>query len=158
MEIERKYLVKEMPQDLDRMKVLHIEQAYVSPRPVIRVRHILSDGEESFILTVKGKGRKVREEHELDLDREAYERLLAKKEGILLKKDRYLIPLEEGLTAELDVYEAPYAALRTVEVEFASEEDMERFQAPDWFGQEVSEDEWYSNSYLCTHIDQESER
>ncbi len=153
MEIERKFLVKELPQGMADAKVLHIEQAYISPRPVIRVRHILSGGEESFILTVKGKGRKVREEHELDLDREAYERLLAKKEGILLKKDRYLIPLEGGLTAELDVYEAPYADLKTVEVEFPTEEAMEQFQAPDWFGAEVSEEEHYTNSYLCTNID-----
>ena len=152
MEIERKYLVKYLPEAMIGAKVEQIEQSYVSTRPVVRARRIQTEGEETFILTVKGGGMLVREEYELDMDREAYDRLVAKKDGIVLKKDRYLIPLDEELTAELDVYKEPYEGLFTVEVEFPSVEAMERFQAPDWFGEDISEDGRYKNSYLCTNI------
>ena len=158
MEIERKYLVKYMPEAMIGVQVEQIEQSYVSTSPVIRARRIRTEEKETFILTVKGKGMLVREEHELEMDRAAYDKLVAKRDGIILKKDRYLIPLDGELTAELDVYKAPYEGLYTVEVEFPSVEAMERFQAPDWFGEDVSEDGRYKNSYLCTNINQESER
>ena len=38
MEIERKYLVHEIPVDLTKYQVKHMEQMYVSVKPVIRIR------------------------------------------------------------------------------------------------------------------------
>ena len=45
-----------------------------------------------------------------------------KADGILISKTRYLVPEKDGLTIELDVFDAPYKGLYLAEVEFSSEE------------------------------------
>ena len=51
MEIERKYLIKELP-DLAQYTSHHITQGYLNTNPVVRVRE---DGDK-YYLTYKGKG------------------------------------------------------------------------------------------------------
>lgn len=38
MEIERKFLIKQMPEGYEAFPCRHIEQAYLCTRPVVRVR------------------------------------------------------------------------------------------------------------------------
>lgn len=89
-----------------------------------------------------------REEHEFPLSAEAFEHLLPKVDGILIDKIRYLIPLDETHTAELDVFQGTLAPLRLVEVEFESQEDADSFIGPDWFGDDVTNSGEYHNSNL----------
>ena len=93
----------------------------------------------------------VREEYNLPLTREAYEHLLPKIDGLLIAKTRYLIPLTDRLTAELDVFEGVLSALTLVEVEFDSVEEANAFVPPEWFGEDVTESGKYHNSYLSQH-------
>lgn len=88
MEIERKFLVKELPGELAQYPCRRIRQAYVSTDPVIRVRQMGED----YILTIKGEGFLQREEFELPLSGAQFKRLLAKSEGRSISKDRYCIP------------------------------------------------------------------
>ena len=60
MEIERKYLVHEIPVDLTKYQVKHMEQMYVSVKPVIRIRRT----DDRRVLTVKSKGLLSRQEFE----------------------------------------------------------------------------------------------
>lgn len=152
-EIERKYLVRQIPEDLSVYEVQEITQAYLCIKPVIRVRSIGRSGEVSYVLTVKGGGMVVREEHELPLEKEQYEFLLQKKEGRVISKKRYRIPLKDGHIAELDAFEGELAGLYTVEVEFESVEEMDSFTPPEWFGQDVSQDLRFKNSHLCISHD-----
>ncbi len=147
MEIERKYLVREIPPLAD-CRRLHMQQAYISVSPVIRVREIAEGEETQYVLTVKGPGFVVREEHELPLEPEEFEALMRKRDGRVIEKDRYLLPLTEELTAELDVFHGELEGLVTVEVEFADETAMQGFVPPAWFGTDVSNDIRYKNSYL----------
>ena len=156
MEIEKKYLVKELPEDLSSFPSRKLTQSYISRSPVIRLRKIeeeTSEGKtESYVLTVKGDGLSVREEFELPLREAQCEALRKKEEGRVLIKRRYLIPLkdEQGTerTAELDIFEGDFKGLRLVEVEFPSEEEMAAFCPPDWFGEDVSDSAAYHNSTL----------
>lgn len=66
----------------------------------------------------------------------------------MIEKTRYLIPLDNGLTAELDIFEGDLAPLCLVEVEFKSVDDANLFIAPDWFGTDVTQSGKYHNSYL----------
>ena len=75
----------------------------------------------------------VREEYNLPLTKEAYDHLVQKIDGRLIEKTRYLIPLDGGLTAELDVFEGDLAPLTLVEVEFDSVDAANEFTAPDRF-------------------------
>ena len=147
MEIERKFLTKVIPFDITAYPCKEITQAYISFSPTIRLRQ--SDGD--FILTVKGKGHLAREEFELSLSRAEYDRLLPKTEGTPVRKKRYLVPLNRGLTAEVDIYEGELAGLMTTEVEFPSLEEAEAFVAPDWFGKDVSEEKAYKNTSLSLY-------
>lgn len=143
MEIERKYLLKQVP-ELSGFPYHRIEQAYLCTGPVVRVRR----EDDSFYMTYKGKGMLAREEYNLPLTKEAYEHLKEKKDGNLIGKLRYLIPIEGGLLAEVDVFDPPFAPLIMAEVEFETEEQSNKFQPPEWFGKEVTFDRRYHNSYM----------
>ena len=144
MEIEKKYLLKEVP-DFGEFEYHKIEQAYLCTNPVVRVRR----EDESYYMTYKGSGMMSREEYNLPLNKESYEHVLKKADGNVISKTRYLIPLEGmGLTAEVDVFEAPFAPLVMAEVEFESKEQADQFIAPSWFGEEVTFDGKYHNSYM----------
>lgn len=143
MEIEKKYAPGELP-ELSSVRFLVIEQGYLTTNPVIRVRR----ENDEYYLTYKGAGMMAREEHNLPLTREAYETLRAKCDGNLIQKRRYLIPLEDGLTAELDVFEGAMKGLVMAEVEFDSLEQAESFVPPEWLGIEVTADPRYHNSNM----------
>lgn len=144
MEIERKFLILQLPADLDRYPSRRIEQAYLCTEPVVRIRR----QDDDYILTYKSAGMMAREEYNLPLTRESYLHLKEKADGIVLSKMRYLLPLPDGLTIELDVFDAPYETLRLAEVEFDSVEQANAFVAPDWFGEDVTYSGKFHNSYL----------
>ena len=144
MEIERKFLLKELP-DLTAFEFHKIEQAYLCTGPVVRVRR----EDDKYYMTYKGGGMMAREEYNLPLTKESYEHLRAKADGNVISKTRYLIPLEvQGLVAEVDVFEAPFAPLVLAEVEFESEAQAKAFVPPSWFGEDVTFDGRYHNSYM----------
>ena len=147
MEIERKYLVRRLPDDLSKYEAKKIAQGYLCTDPVVRIRR----PNDNYYMTYKGDGLMVREEYNLPLTREAYEHLLPKIDGLLIAKTRYLIPLTDRLTAELDVFEGVLSALTLVEVEFDSVEEANAFVPPEWFGEDVTESGKYHNSYLSQH-------
>jgi adenylate cyclase len=67
-----------------------------------------------------------------------------------VEKTRYEIPYGAHLI-ELDVYSGALEGLVVAEVEFGSEEESARFDPPDWFGSEVTDDVRYSNRSLAVH-------
>ena len=144
MEIERKYLIHKLPDALETYPSHEIEQGYLCTAPVVRIRR----QDDEYWLTYKSKGLMVREEYNLPLSREAYEHLRPKTDGILIAKTRYLIPLDKGLTAELDVFHDDYEGLLLAEVEFTTEEEAKSFTPPDWFGEDVTFSSTYHNSTL----------
>lgn len=161
MEIERKFTIKKMPENLESYPFHHIQQGYLCTSPVVRVRR----EDDEYILTYKGSGMLAREEYNLALNEEAYLHLLSKSDGNIISKKRYLIPLphpavREGfpappadyeLTIELDVFEPPFAPLVLAEVEFGSKEAAEAFDPPEWFDEDVTFRQEYHNSYMASH-------
>ena len=160
MEIEKKYLVKELP-DLSQFKCHEIEQGYLTRKPTLRIRK----KDDKYIFTYKSKIKgspediNVNDEVERPLTKEAYETLREKTEGYLLHKTRYLIPIRaeytermEGfpdeLTVELDVFHERLEGLVFAEIEFPSEAVAGHFLAPEWLGKDVSDDYRYRNGYL----------
>lgn len=142
-EIERKYLVRTLPENLDAYPYHEIEQGYLCTDPVVRIRR----QDDDYYLTYKSKGLMVREEYNLPLTAQSYAHLKTKIDGRLISKRRYLIPLAP-YTIELDVFRSPEKDLVLAEVEFPSEEAALSFQAPDWFGEDVTNSSRYHNSNL----------
>lgn len=145
MEIERKYLIKNLPHDLEQYSFRLIEQGYLCTEPVVRIRR----DNDKYELTYKSKGFMVREEHNLPLTSDAYEHLKAKVDGHIITKTRYMIPLAP-YTIELDVFGGVHAPLILAEVEFPSEEAANSFTPPAWFGEEVTYSTAYHNSTLSS--------
>jgi CYTH domain-containing protein len=146
VEIERKFLVSETP-DLAGTDSDEIEQGYLAIGAEGEVR--LRRRGEKLVLTAKRGAGISRDEAEIELDREAFERLWPLTEGRRLHKRRHVIPHGDR-TVELDVYEGDLSGLVVAEVEFPSEDEAGLFEPPDWIGEEVTGDERYLNETLAT--------
>jgi adenylate cyclase len=89
-----------------------------------------------------------REEYNLPLNEKSYNHLLTKADGNIITKTRYYIPIHNGLTAELDIFEGKFTNMTLVEVEFSSIDKANSFNPPEWFGKDVTHDGRFHNSYL----------
>lgn len=151
MEIERKFAVLKKPDNLEKYEVECIEQGYLCIKPTVRIRKFNSD----YSLNYKWKKRGLVEgvaiqniEYDMPLTKENYELLLNKIENNLLIKERYKIPLECGLVAEMDVFHGNLEGLVFLEVEFPDVESSEKFDPPEWFGKDISFDSRFDNTLL----------
>ncbi len=151
MEIERKYTITKLPENLASYPCHKLEQSYLNTSPVVRVRK----EDDTYYLTYKGSGLMTREEYNLPLTEEAYYHLREKADGRIITKTRYLIPLtdfvpenKDNLTIELDVFEGDLAPLIIAEIEFPSEEMANTFVPPSLFLEDVTFDSRYHNSNL----------
>lgn len=144
MEIERKFTIKKLPENLEDFQCKLIEQGYLCTKPVVRIRQ----ENDAYYLTYKGGGMMAREEYNLPLDKEAYEHLRPKIDGNLITKKRYCIPIEDGLTIELDIFEGCFEGVIIAEVEFDSVESANAWIAPEWFKADVTFDKKYHNSVM----------
>ncbi len=147
MEIERKFLTKEIPFSLEQYHCCRISQAYISVSPTIRIRQ----SNEKYFLTVKSKGEMARKEFEIEITQQEYAALEKKCETPAVYKTRYFIPLPQNLTAEVDVYEGHLEGLITTEVEFDTQESAKQFLPPKWFGEDVTFDNRYKNTNLSLY-------
>ena len=144
MEIERKFLIKELPENLESYPHKEFEQAYLCTGPVVRVRQ---EGSE-YVLTYKSKGMMVREEYNLPLTKDAYEHLKEKRDGQLISKTRYVLPEKDGLKIELDIFHGKFEGMVLAEVEFPTEEMAKAYIPPACFGEDVTFSPLYHNSVL----------
>ena len=146
-EIERKFLIKELPENLNEYKCHAMVQGYLNTSPVVRVRK----EDDTYYLTYKGGGLLSRTEYNLPLNEESFNHLVKKADGHVISKKRYEIPysLEDASYAiELDIFEPPFAPLIMAEVEFDNEDAANAFPIPEWFDKEVTYDPQYHNSNL----------
>lgn len=143
MEIERKFLISNINFDLNNYSYDIITQGYISTSPVIRIRQKNNE----YYLTCKSKGMLARKEFEIKIKKNEFLNLFKKVDNHLIIKKRYYIPLNH-LIIELDVFEKQLKGLIIAEVEFSSIEEANSFTPPDWFGNDVTKDKKYHNSYL----------
>ena len=151
-EIERKFLVAQLPPELEDAPATRIDQGYVAIHAdgtEVRVRR----RDANATLTVKGPSRDsglARVEVELQLDAGAFAQLWPLTEGRRVEKTRHLLPVEaEDLRIELDVYAGALEGLMVAEVEFAGAAAARAFRGPAWLGPEVTADDRYKNQRLA---------
>lgn len=147
-EVERKWLLDGIPPDIPLGKGAAMRQGYVALDEPVEVRVRISAGEAT--LTVKAGRGLTRIEVELAVDVEAAEALWQHTAGRGIEKTRHRVPVS-GAVAEVDVYGGTLAGLAIVEVEFPSEAEAGEFEAPSWFGREVTGDDRWSNAALSVH-------
>ena len=148
-EIERKFLIDELPPDVSNSPVHLIRQGYISEdRDVTEVR--LREKDDRHYLTIKKGAQLVRDEEEITLTKEQFETLWPMTENRCIEKKRYILHPDSppNITIEVDVYEEDLEGLIIAEVEFPSVEESEAFNPPDWFGREVTNIAQYKNRNL----------
>ena len=147
MEIERKFLVPTLPDDLARWPSAAIDQGYLALTPEgVEVR-IRRKGDDCFLTVKHGPGLS-RTEVELPISAGQFDQLWPLTAGRRLRKTRHHLPGPGGLTFELDVYADALAGLQTVDVEFLDEAAAHAFEPPGWFGREVGGNPDYRNERL----------
>lgn len=147
-EIERKFLVRKLPEDLQQLPHARIEQGYLAiAAEGVQVRLRKAGAKHS--LTYKRNDGGARIEREIDLTPEQFEVLWPATERQRLTKTRYNLPLGDRMV-EIDIYSGRHEGLVVAEVEFNNEASARTFQPPDWLGEDVSHDPRYSNQVLAT--------
>ncbi len=149
IEIERKFLVRRLPTDLDPHGGAAIRQGYLIATETgmeLRIRQ----KKEDFYQTVKLGSGLARTEIEIELTRGQFQKLWPFTAGRRVVKTRFTLPVGAH-TAELDCFEGSLNGLTLVEVEFDSLAASAAFDPPEWFGREVTEDKRYKNQHLAVH-------
>jgi CYTH domain-containing protein len=145
LEIERKFLVEEVPAEVEIGSEVEIAQGYLAlGEAQVRLRR---QGDATLLAAKRGHGL-IRDEVEIPLAPEPFEELWPLTEGRRLEKAR-LTTTVDGRTAEIDVYRGPLAGLIVAEVEFEDEDSARGFSPPPWFSRELTGDPRYSNQRLA---------
>lgn len=142
MIIEKKYLVKEVP-DLRNTVYTQISEGYLSYEPEISIR---KSDTECYIIR-KGIGSLKNSKTKTEISRITYEILSDLIKGRTIKKVRTFIKADRKV-AELDTFLGDLEGLAIVGVKFESEKELECFIPPPWFGEDITGDERYQNSTL----------
>jgi adenylate cyclase len=149
-EIERKFIISEMPKNLDLELMIYIKQTYLAlGEEEVRVRHeVEKDENKYYIIIKKGKGM-IKEKLDLEINESTYLQLLknTNKKPIIktrykTKYDKHYILIDYFLDMNLII----------AEIEFKNEQDALDFCPPKWFSKEVTDDDKYKNQYLWRTI------
>ena len=147
VEIERKFLVKTMPsKEISISK--KIKQGYIinGKHNIVRVRRKDND----HFVTIKGNTIGItRLEFEYPIPRKDAEDMFDNLCGHnIIEKTRHYVH-NAGHTWEIDEFHGNNQGLIVAEIELESEK--EKFEVPDWVGDEVTQDLRYYNMNLTIH-------
>ena len=143
MEIERKFLIREVP-DLPELERAEVFQGYLGLSPEVRIRSKRVGETETYRLCFKSEGDLAREEIELDLDQATFQKLCKLLPKPMVRKDYRIYQLENGLKLECSrVDPGTPTEFYYAEVEFQDESQAKAFCPPGFLGREVT----YDNNY-----------
>jgi len=146
-EIERKFLIKQLPLEILGARHFKIAQGYLANEP--GRRHVrLRMRARMASLTLKGGRGSAREEREIRLSAKQFAILWPATAGRRLRKTRYEVRWR-NFTVEIDIYHGRNKGLIVAEVEFPNQASCRRFKPPAWFGREVTGEKRYSNIRLA---------
>ncbi len=147
-EIERKFLLKQLPERLKQARRCVIAQGYLAAEPGGRHVRLRKKGKTASLTFKVGRGAH-REEREIKLSAKQFTALWPATVGRRLYKLRYEMPWKNFLI-EIDIYRRKHKGLVVAEVEFLNRTACRKFKAPAWFGREVTGNRRYSNVRLAT--------
>ena len=152
IEIERKFLMKNDEWKAHVTETHVIKQGYLqsglddSQKSSVRIRisnKLANINVKSVELTM------IRQEFEYDIPLHDAEQMLTTLcSGVIIEKTRYYVPYGSHLW-EIDIFEGENKGLQMAEIELLDLD--EKFEVPDWIGDEVSDDKRYYNIYLLKH-------
>jgi CYTH domain-containing protein len=149
IEIEKTFLIKQFPKNISSYKSQKIKQGYISSSSSpLRIRQRGNKFEITKKIPLKEGDFSSVNEINIPLTESEFNKLWPLVEKSL-EKTRYLISIKNSLTAELDVFEKELKGLSFVEVEFTSQEQMASFNPPEWFGKDITQEDFSANIFLA---------
>jgi CYTH domain-containing protein len=153
-EIERKYLIDKIPNNVKYDKAYFITQGYIIKNIgeyTYRLRKCVDINTEeiSYYQTIKSSGTKLRSEHEIELTKLQFDVLWELCEDVTITKYRYEYNRNKfthfiDYIIDLDLY--------FLEVEFDTIEQYDNFKAPSYVSKDVSENKGFSNYSLALNL------
>lgn len=151
IELERTFLAKYLPKDLDKFPSKQMQDNYIpkqAKHPVLRIR---KNGER-FTMTKKypkSQGdNSIMIEETINLAQEEYN-ALQQINSKIHKKIRYQYQTKNSKICEIDVYQDTLKGLVIIDFEFNTIEEKNNFIPPDFCLVEVTQEEFIAGGYLC---------
>jgi len=145
-EIERKFLLDRLPDDIEQKPHSIIRQGYIVTDSSNEVR-VRAKGRDYYLTIKQGTGL-TRNEVEIAISEQQFNALWVLTAGKRVEKTRYDYQ-DSGSLIEIDVYTSELSPLKVAEVEFASIDESRRYETPSFFGREVTEDNSFKNASLA---------
>lgn len=151
MEIERKFLIKKIPFQLDFIEGYIVNQNYISINPEVRIRK-KSNNKEEYFITTKSEGDLVREEKELPITEELYNILHTTALGEDIIKNTYVFTIDNNKKIECSIVDFDRnTKFMYAEIEFDSVSEANSFELPSFLGKETTYDKKYKmKNYFCS--------
>jgi len=151
IEIERTFLAKYLPEDLENFESMEIYDKYFpanAHHPNLRLRRKEGKFEITKKQHVQEGDASVQSEHTIELTKEEFENLDSAP-GKTLRKKRYFYKSKDGIECEIDVFCDKLEGLALVEIEFKNNEDKENAILPDFILADVTNDDWVAGGMLA---------
>lgn len=148
-EIERTFLIPEIPEQLIPFEIKTVSQNYLSVKKDEEIRISLEDelGYKIYKMSYKNGEGLSRGGVKFEITEATYRELSDKiLEKPIVKFRQFYFLGEKQIM--IDTFEDSLFPLKMAEVEFDSEEEANSFTPPEWFGLEVTYDENYKNKNL----------
>ena len=154
-EIERKFTIKYLPQNVESVKKITQKHIFKDSVCSVRVRRSVDmfTKEAVYTHTIKARTENLEKysicELERNITEEEYNKSRPFRGSRTIQKYRCVVPIQDGLKVEIDVFEGWLKGLIIAEVEFKSSNQAEEFKMPSWFGEPL-ENKAFSNRALST--------
>lgn len=150
VELERTYLVKELPKDLGYYSHKEIVDIYIPKEvehPVVRIRKNGDRFELTKKVPIKGVDSSEQSEHTVRLSEEEFN-ALANVVGKRVRKIRYSYSYN-GVKAEIDIFQDDLLGLVMVDFEFNDVKEKNSFKMPDFCLVDVTQEKTFAGGMLC---------
>jgi CYTH domain-containing protein len=150
LELERTFLLKNIPDGLEKCKSVEIIDIYVpksSVHPVLRIRKRGDKLEITKKQPITDADSSEQSEHTISLSKEEFEEL-SQITGKRFRKIRYYYPFDSNI-AEIDIYKDALEGLSVVDVEFDSKEKKDVFTMPEFCLVDVTQDKIIAGGMLA---------
>lgn len=150
IELEKTYLAKELPEDLENHESKEVVDIYIpkeSDHPSLRIRKNGDKYEITKKEPVKEGDASIQKEQTIIL-RETEFLSLQKLDGKKIRKIRYSYK-NDNYEAEIDVFKDDLEGLVLVDVEFELENEKDNFEMPDFCLADVTQEKFVAGGMLC---------
>jgi len=149
-EIERKFLIKRMP-DLSNFESVIYERYFIFRNDVVEMR-VQKKGEKFEIERKEMVSGLSAEKTKLVISEPEFEKLKQLGSEAILREGFFV---SSNPDVSIKIYHGKHEGLKKIEVEFSSEAEARAFQIPDWYGEEITDSIVSRDSKLLDLSDEE---